>query len=154
MHLREQTPRRSVAGVCLSGVGLGLPIPWNTVSLLLGKRKSGGAMGGRWEIPGGKVEDGESDHLALERELDEEFSLDVCIGPLLTQAGFLHKGREFVVYAYQVMLPADPVRTPEHSRVDRLPLAAALSLELVDSDRSLIENLLTTEPVVISAFTQ
>jgi 8-oxo-dGTP diphosphatase len=34
----------------------------------------------RWEFPGGKVEEGESDHEALLREINEEMDWDVYVG--------------------------------------------------------------------------
>ena len=39
---------------------------------LIAKRKAGSTLGGLWEFPGGKVEAGESDTEALEREIIEE----------------------------------------------------------------------------------
>ncbi len=46
---------------------------------LVAKRKDSAAFGGRWEFPGGKVEVGENDEVALEREILEEFnSLITC----------------------------------------------------------------------------
>lgn len=38
---------------------------------------------GRWSIPGGKVEPGESDRQAVAREVAEETGLTVEVGPLL-----------------------------------------------------------------------
>lgn len=46
---------------------------------LIAKRKAGSTLGGLWEFPGGKVEVGENDEVALEREILEEFnSLITC----------------------------------------------------------------------------
>ncbi|WP_295803976.1 8-oxo-dGTP diphosphatase MutT [uncultured Microbulbifer sp.] len=45
--------------------------------ILLAKRPDHLHMGGRWEFPGGKVEDGESIQQAMSRELREELAIDV-----------------------------------------------------------------------------
>lgn len=45
--------------------------------ILLAKRPDHLHMGGRWEFPGGKVEDGESIQQAMSRELKEELAIDV-----------------------------------------------------------------------------
>ena len=45
--------------------------------VLLGKNKSGGTYKGLWTVPGGGVENGESVHDALKREMLEEIGLDI-----------------------------------------------------------------------------
>ena len=53
--------------------------------ILLAKRPDGAFLGGLWEFPGGKVEDGESPEAALVRELREELGIDTwrsCLAPL------------------------------------------------------------------------
>ncbi len=46
-------------------------------TFLLGRRPPGGVYAGWWEFPGGKVEQGETAHAALLRELDEELGIQV-----------------------------------------------------------------------------
>jgi len=48
--------------------------------ILITKRPDRGEFGGFWEFPGGKVEPGESDRVALAREILEELGIDVEVG--------------------------------------------------------------------------
>jgi len=54
--------------------------------VLLTRRPEGLHMGGLWEFPGGKVDDGEAPAAALVRELHEELDVEVVVGRPLTFA--------------------------------------------------------------------
>ena len=53
-------------------------IAYKNGKVLIAHRNNVGAMGNRWEFPGGKVEEGESFEDAIKREMKEEFCVD-CI---------------------------------------------------------------------------
>jgi len=47
---------------------------------LITQRRGTAVLPGLWEFPGGKVEPGESDAVALAREIQERISVDVIVG--------------------------------------------------------------------------
>jgi 8-oxo-dGTP diphosphatase len=51
--------------------------------LLVAQRARPPELAGLWELPGGKVGPGETDAVALERELEEELGLEVAVGARL-----------------------------------------------------------------------
>ncbi|MBI2645915.1 MAG: A/G-specific adenine glycosylase [Deltaproteobacteria bacterium] len=52
-------------------------VVWRGDKLLISKRKSEGFLGGLWEFPGGKIKQGESAKLCVEREVKEEVGVEV-----------------------------------------------------------------------------
>jgi len=52
--------------------------------VLCAQRGNAGALPGKWEFPGGKIEQGEAPHDALVRELAEELLCEVAVGDLVT----------------------------------------------------------------------
>ncbi len=59
---------------------------------LLGQRPEGKPYAGYWEVPGGKVEKGETIFQALQRELQEELGIDIHSNEELTvlEHDYLH----------------------------------------------------------------
>ena len=53
--------------------------------VLICQRARGQVQGLKWEFPGGKVEPGEDERAALERELREELDVRAVVGPLLVR---------------------------------------------------------------------
>jgi 8-oxo-dGTP diphosphatase len=60
---------------------IGVAVIWNqSGQILIDKRKVGGAMGGLWEFPGGKIEAGETVADCIIREINEELAIEIAIG--------------------------------------------------------------------------
>jgi 8-oxo-dGTP diphosphatase len=65
-------------------------------SILICQRKATQAMALQWEFPGGKIEPGEGDVEALERELVEELDIQAQIGPLIAQVRHTYRNGNVV----------------------------------------------------------
>jgi len=86
---------------------------WRGEQLLLAQRPFDGLLGGMWEFPGGKVEEGESLPECLQRELREELEIEVQVGPQLTVVRHAYTHLRVTVYAFecQYRSPGDPHAT-------------------------------------------
>jgi A/G-specific adenine glycosylase len=84
-----------VTGIIWSGA------PFSKSSLLLiAKRREDDMLGGLWEFPGGRVEEGESHEEALVRELREELAIDVgAIEPFM-RLDHAHTHFRMTLHAY------------------------------------------------------
>jgi 8-oxo-dGTP diphosphatase len=63
---------------------IGVAVIWNRAGqILIDRRKIGGAMGGLWEFPGGKIEVGETLEQCIMREIREELAIEITVGKYL-----------------------------------------------------------------------
>jgi 8-oxo-dGTP diphosphatase len=104
----------------------------------IARRLPGGDMGGKWEFPGGKVEEGESDTEALVREYNEEFGVPVTVGSFLGSASFEHQGLLHTVNAYQIYFSAPSFSLREHTEWRWAGPEEIEKLDFVESDLKLI----------------
>jgi len=116
---------RVVCGVALNGP-----------TVFLAKRGPGGPHAGLWEFPGGKVESGESDSHALERELREELGAEVRIGQQLAAVSDEH----ILLIALEVHFLNAP-RAIEAQEIKWYTLEDTASLPMPPCDRKILQTL-------------
>jgi 8-oxo-dGTP diphosphatase len=111
--------------------------------IFIARRKPGGALGGKWEFPGGKVEEGESDEDALIREYREEFGVRIEPGPYVGTVSFEHRGLTRTLNAYRVYFPGFDFTLREHTEWRWAALEEIKKLDFADSDGKLLAQLKT-----------
>lgn len=113
-------------------------IDYREGKIFIAKRQMVGDMGGRWEFPGGKIDDNEDCKEAIIREMQEEFGVDVEVGAHITDGTFEHKGKECYLSAYEVTFAHDGTEKPfvltEHTDYRWADINEIPSLNFVDSD--------------------
>lgn len=128
-------PYRSVAGLA-EREGL----------YFLARRKPGGDLGGLWELPGGKMEEGETPARAMEREWMEELALPVKTGALLGTSFFTHRDRRFRLDLYEVRFDTEVMVLREHQETGWFSREEIRKLPLADSDRAALAALWEESP--------
>jgi 8-oxo-dGTP diphosphatase len=108
--------------------------------VLAARRTAPSAAAGRWELPGGKVEPGESPEQALVREIDEELGCPIEVGQWLPGAVDI-EGRFVLTVAIAAI--ADPVepRPHEHDLVRWLGPDELDEVDWLDPDRPFLADL-------------
>lgn len=96
---------------------------------------------GRWELPGGRVEPGESAANALVRECREELAVDVVPGKQLGPDVPLTSGNVLRVFLARL---AQPTATPlpvEHAALRWVDATELAELNWLDADRAILPDL-------------
>ncbi|GAC47563.1 (deoxy)nucleoside triphosphate pyrophosphohydrolase [Gordonia aichiensis] len=83
--------------------------------LLLAQRRYPPEVAGLWELPGGKVEEGEDPAQALRRELREELDVDVEVGTRLERS--VELAHDLTLVALWARIVGGEPRAVEHSRL-------------------------------------
>lgn len=100
------------------------------------------SAGGLWEFPGGKVEPGETPEQALSRELLEELSIDVSIGPLIERSASEVDGLTIELSCFATTLKGpDPTSSTDHDSLLWVGLDRLHTLDWAPGDVPIIERL-------------
>lgn len=109
---------------------------------LIARRASHKAHGGRWEFPGGKIEEGETPEIALERELYEELSIKTRIGPYIMSATHDYEHFKIELMAYEATHLSGEFALSEHDEIAWVTAAQMKAYHMSEADLSIIDYLM------------
>lgn len=89
----------------------------NDESYLIAKRSEKMSLSNVWEFPGGKLEQGENEKIALQQEIQEELGCSIEVGSLITDT--YHEYEEVIVHlkTFEAQITKGTPTAKEHTEI-------------------------------------
>lgn len=110
-------------------------------AVLAARRSRPAELAGRWELPGGKVDPGESDASALARELREELDVEVEVGAQIGPDVELGPRRLLRCLRVRLLDPPGRIEPTEHDQVRWLTAGDLDEPDWLDADTAFLAHL-------------
>ena len=103
--------------------------------ILIARRSTGDeSLLGKWEFPGGKVEPGENEYQAIEREIKEEFELNIKAMKFLTNNVFNYPTKTVDLRLYSCEYVSGNFKLHDHSEYKYIDKSELLNYDLAPAD--------------------
>lgn len=107
--------------------------------LFIAQRVSSDQGGGLWEFPGGKVEVGESESQALEREIKEELDVCVRVKRFLAENKFVSsQGKKYLLKLFHCDYFGDKIKLQDHQDSQWVTLDQVYNFKWTEPDLPLV----------------
>jgi len=89
----------------------------NNGMILTAQRGAGSLHAGKWEFPGGKIEQGETPEQCLKRELREELEMEINIEYSLPLVAFNYPGKAIELHPFICSWDGEKITPGEHQQI-------------------------------------
>ena len=100
-----------------------------------------GEWKGWWELPGGKVEEGECLRSALVREIREELDAEISVGRLLETVEWDYPDFHLTMHCFVCSLTSESIRLNEHEAAAWLTHETLRSVKWLPADEGILSKI-------------
>lgn len=113
--------------------------------ILLAQRAIGQKLEGKWEFPGGKIEQGETPEQALVREIQEELSISIKNISYYGESIYKYEFGQIKLLAYKAECLQQPTWLSVHSQIRWVESKELLDYDLAPADVPIARKLFETD---------
>ena len=109
--------------------------------ILIAKRKADDRQAGKWEFPGGTVEQNETPQACLKREMKEEFGIDVTVDEYIGESIYPYDHGAIQLQAYLADWESGQIVLNDHTDYRWVPVKQLAEYEFAPADIPFVEKL-------------
>ncbi len=113
--------------------------------IFLARRKPGKSLAGKWEFPGGKLEEGESEPECLKRELLEELGMEVIVHQRVGENLHQYPTFQIRLIGYRCELVSATYALTDHDAYEWVKRDEIMEYDLAEADVPLV-GMLVSKP--------
>jgi 8-oxo-dGTP diphosphatase len=109
--------------------------------ILIAQRRSPDNLAGKWEFPGGKIENHETPQQCLIREMKEEFDIDIAVGDFFDESLYHDESGTIQLLAYHTTWKSGCISLKAHAAMRWVSLSQMQKIEFAPADMPIAEKL-------------
>lgn len=109
--------------------------------ILIGRRKADIRLGGYWEFPGGKLEEGETAEICIARELKEEMDVHIETGGIFAETIYDYGDRIVRLIAVKAILVGGKIRLSYHDDIRWVTIPEMSDFLFAPADEAIVVKL-------------
>ena len=102
--------------------------------ILLARRKPEKAMAGKWEFPGGKLKDDETEQECIKREIKEEMNVDIEVLKYFDTSVYIYPYKTIELRCYYAKLLNEDLKLSDHSEIVWVDRGSLFKYDLAPAD--------------------
>ena len=109
--------------------------------ILIAQRRSPENLAGKWEFPGGKIENHETPQQCLTREMKEEFDINVLVGDFFDESLYQDDSGSIQLLAYHTTWKSGRISLKAHAAIQWVSLSQLQKIDFAPADIPIAEKL-------------